>query len=87
LLIVPLLAMRSRPYGSAKGDRVTRCLEWAGLLPLMFTPAPWFARDLQNQCLMALPLLSVAFALARRLQQAGAQADAEPAASLQGGPG
>jgi Glycosyltransferase family 87 len=77
-LIVPFLAMRSRPYDSPKGDRVTRFLEAAGLLPLLFTPTPWFAKDLHNQCLMTLPLLALAVALARRLRQASAGADAKP---------
>lgn len=73
LLIVPLLAMRSRPYDAAKGDRLTRYLEAAGLLPLLFTPTIWFAKDLHSQCLMTLPLLALAVALARRLGQAGGQ--------------
>ena len=71
LLIVPLLAMRTRPYDSPKADRVTRYLEVAGLLPLLFTPTSWFANSLHNQCLMTLPLLALAVALARRLHHAG----------------
>jgi Glycosyltransferase family 87 len=78
LLIVPLLAMRSRPSDSPKGDRVTGYLEVAGFLPLLFTPTTWFANSLQNQCLMTLPLLALAVALARRLRQASAGSSSRP---------
>ena len=83
LLIVPLLAMRSRPDDVPHGDRVTRYLEAAGLLPLLYTPTSWFAKDLHDQCLMALPLLALAVALALRLRHAGARVGAEPEAELE----
>jgi Glycosyltransferase family 87 len=69
LLMVPLLAMASRPLDSSKGDGVNRILLLVGLLPLLFTPTAWFANSLHNQCLMTLPLLALAVALARRLRQ------------------
>lgn len=86
LLIVPLLAMRTRPEAAPKADRVTRYLEVAGLLILLFTPAPWFARDLHEQCLMTLPLLVLAVALARRLRRAGERVSVEQSLSMTVGP-
>jgi glycosyl transferase family 87 len=87
LLIVPLLAMRSQPDRSSKADGVTRFLEAVGLLPLLFTPTLWFAKDLHDQCLMTLPLLALAVALARRLRQGAVRADAERRESMPDGPG
>lgn len=87
LLIVPLLAMRTRPYDSPKGDRVTRYLEAAGLLLLLFTPTYWFAKELHDQCLMTLPLLALALSLAHRLRHAGAVVGAERRAPTPEGPG
>src|SRR6266852_779966 len=78
LLIVPLLAMRTRPDEAPKADRVTRYLEAAGLLLLLLTPVYWFTRvQLHAECLMTLPLLALGFALARRLSRAGAGVDAQ----------
>ncbi len=73
LLIVPLLAMRTPPDDAPKADRATRCLEASGLLLLLLTPVFWFVKvQLHAECLMTLPLLAIAVALARRLGQAGA---------------
>jgi hypothetical protein len=78
LLIVPLLAMRTRPHGDAlrdvrRVDTLTRYLETAGLLLLLLAPVYWFARvQLHAECLMAIPLLAVGVAWARRLHDAGA---------------
>jgi len=44
LLIVPLLAMRTRPDDAPKADRVSRYLEVTGLLLLLLTPVYWFTR-------------------------------------------
>jgi hypothetical protein len=78
LLIVPLLAMRTRPDGTPEADRITRYLEAAGLLLLLLTPVYWFTRvQLKAECLMVLPLLALAVALARRLSHGGAGVDAE----------
>ncbi len=77
LLIVPLLAIRSRPYDYPTEDRLTRILETAGLLPLLFTPTYWFSKELHNQCIMTIPLLVLAVALARRLRLAGEAVRAE----------
>ena len=86
LLMVPLLAMRTRPDNAPRADKFTRYLEVAGLLILLFTPAPWFARDLHKQCLMTLPLLALAVALARRLRHARERIIAEQRVSLTAGP-
>jgi hypothetical protein len=70
-LIVPLLAMRTRPDDAPEADRVSRYLEVAGLLLLLLTPVYWFARlQLHAESLIALPLLAVGLALARRLRDA-----------------
>ena len=72
LLIVPLLAMRTRPDDAPKADRVSRYLEVTGLLLLLLTPVYWFTRlQFRAESLMALPLLALAVALARRLSNAG----------------
>jgi hypothetical protein len=72
LLIVPLLAMRTRPDDAPKADRVTRYLEAVGLVLLLLTPLYWFTRvRLHAECLMTLPLLALALALARMLSRAG----------------
>ncbi len=73
LLIVPLLAMRTRPDDAPEADRVSRYLEVTGLLLLLLTPVWWFTRlQFRAECLMAVPLLALAVALARRLSHAGA---------------
>ena len=88
LLIVPLLAMLTRPDDAPKGDKVTRYLEVSGLLLLLFTPAYWFARrQLHGECFMALPLLALGVALARRLSHAGARVGAVQSAPIPDGPG
>ena len=87
LLIVPLLAMRSRPNDSPREDRWTRVLEMAGLLPLLLTPTYWFSKELHNQCIMTIPLLVLAVVLARRLRLAGVETSAERRRSMQDGPG
>jgi len=69
LLIVPLLAMRTRPQRSMEGNRAITLLESAGLAPLLLTPAYWFA-GLGNQCLMTLPLVALMVALWMRLRAA-----------------
>jgi hypothetical protein len=72
LLIVPLLAMRTRPDDAPETDRVSRYLEVTGLLLLLLTPVYWFMRlQLHAECLMTLPLLALGVALARRLSHAG----------------
>ena len=87
-LIVPLLAMRSRPDDAPKADRVTRYLEATGLLLLLLAPVYWFARvQLKAECLMTLPLLALGVALARRLSHAGAGVGAERRAPMPEGPG
>jgi hypothetical protein len=71
LLIVPLLAMRTRSDDAPRPDRMTRFLETAGLTLLLLTPAYWVARMyLHAESLMILPLLAVGVALARRLKYA-----------------
>jgi len=78
LLIVPLLAMRTRPDDAPKGDSVTRRLEEVGVLLLLLTPVYWFTKlELHAECLMTLPLLALAVALACRLRQAGVRVSAE----------
>jgi hypothetical protein len=84
LLIVPLLAMRTRFVGAHQGDRVKegrvngdkaiQYLEAAGLVLLFLTPAYWFTRvQLHAECLMTIPLLAVGVAQARSLGQAPAR--------------
>jgi hypothetical protein len=75
-LIVPLLAMRTRPDASPTTDRVSRYLEVTGLLLLLLTPIYWFARLHHAECLMALPLLAVSLPLARRLRDAASEVGA-----------
>ena len=87
LLIVPLLAMRTWSYNSREGDRWSRVLEMAGLLPLLFTPTYWFSRELHNQCIMTIPLLVLAVALARRLRLPSVRTSAKRILSMQDGPG
>ncbi|MBZ5665613.1 MAG: glycosyltransferase 87 family protein [Acidobacteriia bacterium] len=88
LLIVPLLAMLTRPDGAPKADKVTRYVEVSGLVLLLFTPAYWFAKlQLHAECLMTLPLLAVGIALTRRLSYAGMEAVAERQARLANGQG
>jgi len=88
LLIVPLLAMRTRPDDAPKADGATRYLETIGMLLLLLTPVYWFTRvQLQAECLMTLPLLGLAVALARRLSHAGAEVGAERRAPIPDGPG
>jgi hypothetical protein len=87
LLIVPLLAMRSRPNDSPREDRWTRVLEMAGLLPLLLTPTYWFSKELHNQCIMTIPPLVLAFVLARRLRLAGVETSAQRRLSMRDGPG
>jgi hypothetical protein len=71
LLVVPLLAMRTRPDDAPTADRVSRYLEVIGLLLLLLTPVYWFTRlQFHAECLMALPLLVLTVALARRLRLA-----------------
>ncbi len=90
LLIVPLLAMRTRPDGTPKPDTVTRYLEAAGVLLLLLSPVYWFAKEqLHAECLMTIPLLAVGVALARRLRQGtlelnhrGARAEARVGSEL-----
>jgi hypothetical protein len=79
--------MRSRPYDSPNEGRLTRVLEMAGLLPLLFTPTYWFSKELHNQCIMTIPLLVLAVVLARRLRLAGVETSAERRLSMQDGPG
>jgi len=74
VLIVPLLAMRTRPHDAPTGDRVTQYLETAGLLLLLLTPVYWFTRvKLHAECLMTIPLTALGVALARRLSHASAK--------------
>jgi hypothetical protein len=81
LLVVPLLAMLSRPDDASKGDRVTQSLEGTGLLLLLVAPVYWFARVHHAECLMAIPLLALGVGLARRLHTA-AGTTAIPAAVI-----
>jgi hypothetical protein len=88
LLIVPLLAMRTRPDDAPKADRVTRHLEAAGLLLLLLTPVCWFVKmQLHAECLMTLPLLALGVALARRLSHADAGVGVERRAPVPEGLG
>lgn len=75
LLIVPLLAMLTRSAEAPKADKVTRYLETTGLLLLLLAPIYWFAKIvLHGECLMAIPLIAVGIALARRLNHASSTA-------------
>jgi hypothetical protein len=75
LLIVPLLAMRAVAADAPPADRVTRYLEGAGWLLLLFMPLYWFTRvQLKAECLMTLPLLALAIAWARRLRHGAEEA-------------
>jgi hypothetical protein len=75
LLIVPLLAMRTRPDDDPAQDRLCRYLEVIGLVPLLLTPVYWFARlQLHAECLLVLPLLALALALNRTLRAAATDA-------------
>jgi hypothetical protein len=80
LLIVPLLAIRTRqdpsPEGDArKPDRWSQNLEMIGLVLLLLTPVWWLTKsELHSECLMTLPLLAVGVALARQLSHAGERA-------------
>jgi hypothetical protein len=88
LLIVPLLAMRTRPDDAPQADTVTRYLETSGLLLLLLAPVYWFAKlQLHAECLMTLPLLALGVALARRLSHAGVGVGAERRAPVPDGPG
>jgi hypothetical protein len=69
LLIVPLLALRAGRADAPPADGVTRHLEAAAWLPLLFMPLYWFTRlQLKAECLMTLPMLALAIAWARRLR-------------------
>ena len=70
VLVVPLLAILSRPADAVKVDSVTRYFEEAGLLLLLVTQVYWFGRVHHAECLMAIPLLAVGVGLARRLRAA-----------------
>jgi hypothetical protein len=70
VLVVPLLAILSRPADALKVDSVTRYFEEAGLLLLLVTQVYWFGRVHHAECLMAIPLLTVGVGLARRLRAA-----------------
>jgi hypothetical protein len=86
LLIVPLLAMRTRPAALPKGDKVTQSLEATGLLLLFLTPVYWFMRaQLHAECLMTIPLLALGVALARRLSHAPAEVNTETRTLITGG--
>jgi hypothetical protein len=84
LLLVPLLAMRTRFADAPRSvdapnrDKVTRYLEAAGLLLLLLGPVYWFTRvQLRAECLMTIPLLALGVAQARRLSHAPAKVDTE----------
>jgi hypothetical protein len=88
LLLVPLLAMRTRPGGLPKADPLTRYLETGGLLLLLLTPLYWFVKaEFQAECLMTLPLIAVGIALARRLSRAHKESNSLHPAALAGVPG
>ncbi|MGA9643754.1 MAG: glycosyltransferase family 87 protein [Terriglobales bacterium] len=76
LLIVPLIAMRTRPDDAPRADRATRLLERVGLFFVLFTPTFWFVNYLHDQCLMTLPLLALIAALVRRLHAGGRVSEA-----------
>ncbi len=74
LLLVPFLALRTRPGGLPDADSLTRFLETAGVVLLLLTPLYWLVKaEFQAECLMALPLIAVGVALARRLSQAAGE--------------
>jgi hypothetical protein len=78
LLLVPLLAIRTRPDGISESDTLTRCLETGGLLLLLSTPVYWFLKaEYQAECVMTLPLIAVGIALARRLIPAASGSSAK----------
>jgi len=88
LLLVPLLAMRSRGADVPQEDRVTRYLEGAGWLLLLLTPLYWFARmQLKAECLMTLPVIALGIAWARRLRHAGSARSAPRPVPQPEGPG
>lgn len=70
LLVVPLLAVGTRSGDAPAVDRVTQYLERIGLLLLLVAPVYWFCRIHHAECLMAIPLMAVGLALARRLRAA-----------------
>ena len=73
LLMVPMLAMLTRPANAPTADKVTGYFETSGVLLLLLAPVYWFAKStLHHEGLMAIPLLAVGIALARRLRHAGA---------------
>jgi glycosyl transferase family 87 len=75
LLIVPLLALRAARADAPPADGVTRYLEAAAWLLLLFMPLYWFMRvQLKAECLMTLPLLALAIAWARRLRHGAEEA-------------
>jgi Glycosyltransferase family 87 len=87
LLIVPLVAMWTRPAAeSAMTNRAGRYLEEVGLILLLLMPVYWFVKiRLGAACLMALPVIAVGVAWARRLRFA--EVVAQPRAPLPVGPG
>lgn len=88
LLLVPLLALRTRPGGLPQADPVTRFLETGGLLLLLLTPLYWFVKaEFQAECLMALPLIAVGIALARRLGHAAVASSLQQRVPLASVPG
>jgi hypothetical protein len=106
LLLVPLLAMRTRPNddggigipsaisGQAPArpagrgrpalqstglDVVTGSLETVGVTLLLLAPLYWLAKaEFQAECLMAIPLIAVGIALARRLHKAAGESMPHP---------
>jgi hypothetical protein len=88
LLLVPLLAMRTRPCGLATADALTHYLETGGVLLLLFTPLYWIVKlQFQAECLMALPLIAVGIAMARRLSRVHIESGSPPPAPLAEMPG
>lgn len=88
LLLVPLLALRTRPGGLPDADAVTRYLETGGVLLLLLTPLYWLVKAaFQAECLMTLPLIAVGIALARRLGRARKESNSSQPAALAGVPG
>jgi len=73
LLIVPLLAMRTRPDDALNADR---CHDIGSdrVAASALTPVYWFTRlQFRAESLMHCPLLALAVALARRLSNAGVE--------------
>lgn len=88
LLLGPLLAIRTRPGGLPQADSLTRFLETGGVLLLLLTPLYWFVKvEFQAECLMALPLIAVGIALARRLSRSGVASSSQQPAPLASVPG